>query len=80
MSKVQRRSFDSGTISVVSSERLEVAETEHCPYCVLGDHFRLMLKKPGGWLICTKCGHTAMPASQDFRCFCRNCGHFKRAA
>jgi hypothetical protein len=27
-----------------------------CPYCILGDDFRPMLPKPGGWFICQKCG------------------------
>jgi hypothetical protein len=52
----------------------------YCPYCVLGDQARLMLPRPGGWFICQKCGHTAMPEKPEFKCFCQKCGELKRAA
>jgi hypothetical protein len=56
-------------------------EIVRCPYCVLGDHFRLMLqKKPEGWFICQKCGHTTMPEKPEFKCFCQKCGELNRAA
>jgi len=51
-----------------------------CPYCVLGDDFRRMLSKTGGWFVCQKCGHTVMTEKPDFKCFCRKCGELKRAA
>jgi hypothetical protein len=51
-----------------------------CPYCVLDDHSRPMLRKPQGWFICSKCGHTAIPDKPEFKCYCLNCGLLNRAA
>lgn len=51
-----------------------------CPYCVLGDNFRPMLAKDGGWFVCQKCGHSAMPGKPDFECYCQKCGEKKSAA
>jgi hypothetical protein len=51
-----------------------------CPYCILGDDFRPMLPKPGGWFICQKCGHSVMPEKPEFKCFCQKCGELNRAA
>jgi hypothetical protein len=51
-----------------------------CPYCVLGDQFMPMSRRLGGWLVCQKCGHTAIPDKPDFKCFCQKCGELKRAA
>ena len=51
----------------------------YCPYCLLGCDFPPMLPKPGGWLICQKCGHTVMPKKQEFKCFCQKCGELHRA-
>jgi hypothetical protein len=51
-----------------------------CHYCILGDDFRPMLPKPGGWFICQKCGHTVEPGDPDFGCFCQKCRELKRAA
>ena len=51
-----------------------------CPYCVLGDHFRALLPRPGGWFICRQCGHTAMPEKLDFNCYCQKCGELNRVA
>jgi hypothetical protein len=39
-----------------------------CPYCVLDDHFLPMLRRPEGWFVCQKCGHTAIPVKSEFRC------------
>jgi hypothetical protein len=36
-------------------------EIVRCPYCVLDDHVFPMLLRPGGWFVCQKCGHTAIP-------------------
>jgi len=57
-----------------------VEQIVRCPYCILGDDFRPMLPKPGGWFICQKCGHTAQPGDPDFKCFCQKCGGLVRAA
>jgi len=51
-----------------------------CPYCVVGDHLRLMVPRPGGWFICYKCVHTVKPSDPNFRCFCQGCGESTRAA
>jgi hypothetical protein len=51
-----------------------------CPYCMLGDDFRPMLPKPGGWCICQKCGHTVMTEKPEFKCYCQKCGELNRAA
>ena len=49
-----------------------------CPYCVLGDQFRPMLRRPL-WFICEQCGHTVIPEDPDFECACPKCGEKKRA-
>jgi len=51
-----------------------------CPHCVAEDQFRSMLPRPGGWFICPKCGHTAIPEKPEFKCFCQKCGELNRAA
>jgi hypothetical protein len=55
-------------------------EIVRCPYCVLDDHVFPMLLRPGGWFVCQKCGHTAIPEKSDFKCFCQKCGELNRAA
>jgi hypothetical protein len=50
-----------------------------CPYCVLGDKSRPMLRRPG-WFICEQCGHVVIPEDAGFRCSCSNCAKVKRAA
>ena len=55
------------------------AKVERCPYCVLGDDFRLMVQRPG-WFICENCGHIVIPDDPGFRCSCRNCPKVRRAA
>jgi DNA-directed RNA polymerase subunit RPC12/RpoP len=51
-----------------------------CPYCVLGNDLRQMLRRLEGWFICQKCGHTVMTDNLDFKCFCQKCGELNRAA
>jgi len=55
-------------------------EIVRCPYCVLGDHFRPMVHRPGGWLICEKCLHMAMPEEPKFNCSCKKCRKLSRGA
>ena len=31
-----------------------------------------MLRRPEGWFVCQRCGHTAIPEKPEFRCFCQN--------
>ena len=57
-----------------------VEQIVRCPYCVLGDQFRPMLSRPGGWFICHKCGHTAISEKPEFKCFCQKCGGLNPAA
>ena len=58
-----------------------MAEQEvRCPDCVLGDDFRPMRRRPEGWFVCFKCGHTVMPDEPRFKCFCKKCGEVRRAA
>jgi hypothetical protein len=51
-----------------------------CPYCILSDHFRPMLKRLEDWFIYTKCGHTATPGLAYYRCQCKKCQEMNRAA
>jgi hypothetical protein len=51
-----------------------------CPHCFVEDLFRPMLPRLGGWFICQKCGHTAIPEKPEFKCFCQKCGELNRAA
>ena len=46
-----------------------------CPYCRLGNEFRLMITPAEGWLFCEGCGHNAMPQDPDFKCTCLKCKH-----
>ena len=63
------------------SGRLKMADQiVRCPYCVLGDDFRLMLPRPGGWFVCLKCVHIVSPEKPEFKCFCQKCGELSRAA
>jgi hypothetical protein len=43
-----------------------------CPYCGLGDDFRPMLPRPGGWFVCLNCIHIAFPEKPEFKCFCQS--------
>ncbi len=51
-----------------------------CPYCVLENDFRPMLRKREGWFICSKCGHRANPGLAHFTCCCKKCEELNRAA
>jgi hypothetical protein len=51
-----------------------------CPYCVLGEGFRPMLPRSGGWFVCLKCAHIAAPENPEFKCFCQKCTEPNRAA
>jgi rubrerythrin len=50
-----------------------------CPYCVLGDQFRIMLQRPE-WFICERCGHVVLSEDPGFRCPCGRCLELSRAA
>ena len=61
--------------------RLKMADQiVRCPYCVLGDDFRPMLPRSGGWFVCLNCIHIAAPEKPEFNCFCQKCGELNRAA
>ena len=51
-----------------------------CPYCVLGDDFRPMLPRSGGWFVCPNCIHIAAPEKPEFKCSCKKCRELNRAA
>jgi hypothetical protein len=55
-------------------------EVTRCPYCVLDDHFRPMLLKPGGWFVCQKCAHIANPGKPYYECSCQKCEDLNRVA
>jgi hypothetical protein len=56
------------------------AEIVRCPYCVLADEFRPMLRVRGGWFFCEKCGHAVVPGNIEFRCHCQKCVELTLAA
>lgn len=59
-----------------------------CPYCVLGNEFRPMLRRPQGragsrlenWFVCMVCGHKATPGAQHSSCACAKCQEMDRIA
>jgi DNA-directed RNA polymerase subunit RPC12/RpoP len=55
-------------------------EIVRCPYCILGNDFRLMLPRSGGWFVCLTCIQIAVSEKPEFKCFCQNCGELNRAA
>jgi hypothetical protein len=50
-----------------------------CPYCILADDFRPMLRRPD-WFICQQCGHITIPDDPEYRCRCQKCRELNRAA
>ena len=63
------------------SLRLKMAEQiVRCPYCVLGEDFRLMLPRPEGWFIDRKSAHTSIPENSEFKCSCSKCWELNRVA
>ena len=44
-----------------------------CPYCVLDDEFRQMISILNGRFVCSKCGHSAIPSDESFKCSCWRC-------
>jgi hypothetical protein len=49
-------------------------EIIRCPYCVQGNHFKIMTAGGGRrWFKCDRCGHTAMPQNPTFQCACLGC-------
>jgi hypothetical protein len=49
------------------------AKIVRCPYCVLGDGFRQMIRHIDGRYICNKCGHVTRPDDAGFMCSCCKC-------
>lgn len=43
-----------------------------CPYCVEGDHFKVMVKGSISYK-CAHCGHVSMPDNPLFKCPCLRC-------
>jgi DNA-directed RNA polymerase subunit RPC12/RpoP len=48
-------------------------EVIRCPYCVLGDEFRVMTALSDGRLVCGKCGHLAILSDRNFKGACPKC-------
>jgi len=45
-----------------------------CPYCVEGQHFKIMLVVAGGdWHKCERCGHVIYENDPSFQCACGKC-------
>jgi len=55
-------------------------EIIRCPYCVLGDEFRPMLRETRKRFICASCGHTAKPEEPYSKCACTRCLELARLA
>src|SRR5450755_156581 len=65
----------------ISQSRLQILQMRtakvrlaRCRYCVVGDEFRPMTQRDGGF-ICANCGHIAKPGDKDFKCFCLECSN-----
>ena len=56
--------------------RTAKAKLARCRYCVVGDEFRPMTQRDGGF-ICANCGHIAKPGDKDFKCFCLECSNLR---
>src|SRR5262249_34606270 len=70
----------SSTLIFVDCEGLPMSDqVVRCPYCVLDDQFRPMLRKPD-WFVCDKCGHVRLPGDPDFKCACQKCLELNRIA
>jgi hypothetical protein len=45
-----------------------------CPYCVQGNHFKVMTAMEGGqWFQCDRCAHMVTLTDSLFRCPCLKC-------
>ncbi len=45
-----------------------------CPYCVEGNHFKIMTEAEGGLpMKCDRCGHLVAPKNPLFKCTCVKC-------
>ena len=45
-----------------------------CPYCVEGQHFKIMLAvADGDWHKCERCGHVIFQNDPSFQCAYRKC-------
>ena len=54
----------------------------HCPYCVEGDNFKVMIGQGGAepWYMCARCGHLTWPTNPFFECTCDKCYELKDPA
>jgi hypothetical protein len=55
-------------------------EIVRCPYCVLGNEFRPMIRRSKNWFICLSCGHLATPNVLYSKCACSKCQEMNRIA
>ena len=44
-----------------------------CPHCVSDSGFRPMIARWDGRFVCNRCGHSAIPGGEDFKCSCWKC-------
>jgi predicted RNA-binding Zn-ribbon protein involved in translation (DUF1610 family) len=49
-----------------------------CPYCVLGNEFRPMVRSRK--FICVSCGHSMLPGGPTSRCGCPKCQEMNQIA
>ena len=55
-------------------QRMPDPDPIRCPYCVEGNHFKVMTEQEGGlWSKCGHCGHLVSPGSLLIKCNCPNC-------
>jgi phage FluMu protein Com len=55
-------------------------EIVRCPYCVLGNEFRPMVRRSTKWFICFSCGHLATASALYTNCACSKCQEMNRIA
>jgi phage FluMu protein Com len=49
-----------------------------CPYCVEGDHFKVMVGHFDGRYICARYGHVVLPDGPNLKCTCPKCRELNR--
>ena len=59
---------------------MPLQQVSRCPYCVVGDAFRLLVEGPGGIYSCTNCGHTVLASDPTFECVCHKCSLLRRTS
>jgi DNA-directed RNA polymerase subunit RPC12/RpoP len=60
------------TSQKVPAETTATVDEIRCPYCIEGDHFKVMTPRETH-LVCLKCGHVVVLDRTDYDCQCRKC-------